>query len=431
MGLGLLGRGLGDIKFLSQCGADLIVTDLKPAKELKFSLLKLKKFKNIKYVLGRHRLEDFRNRDMVLKAAGVPLNSAYIAEARKRKIPIEMSASLFAKLAPKIKIVGVTGTRGKSTVTHLIYEILKKSGQRVILGGNVKGVSTLALLPKIKTGDILVLELDSWQLQGFGESKISPHISVFTTFLPDHLNYYGGSLNKYFKDKANIFKFQTAEDYLVLSESAARELKARSKEKIQSKVIIAKGEILPPNLSLKIPGAHNRLNAALAFSVSKILKIPENQTRKIISEFKGVPGRLEKLCAFRGVNIYNDTTSTTPDAVEAALKALSKNKNLILIMGGADKKLNFTDVLKILPRYVKAIVLLPGTGSNIIRPALKKIKNFEVREVSNLKTALIASLKIAKKGDSIVFSPGFASFGMFKNEFDRGEQFVKLVKNLK
>ena len=116
---------------------------------------------------------------------------------------------------------------------------------------------------------------------------------------------------------------------------------------------------------------------------------------------------------------------------ERELKALSKNKNLVLIMGGADKKLNFTNVLKILPRYAKTIILLPGTGSNAVRPAIEKIKNFKVQGVSNLKTALIASLKIVKRGDLIVFSPGFASFGMFKNEFDRGEQFVRAVRTLR
>ena len=207
LGLGLLGRGVGDAEFLAECGADLLVTDKKTKEELKPSLERLAKFPNIKFVLGEHRLEDFKNRNFILKGAGVPLDSPYIEEARKNAVPIEMSASLFAKLAPKgVKIVGITGTRGKTTTTMLIYEILKEAfGQdKVFLGGNIKDMVTLPLLKSVKENDYVVMELDSWQLQGFDEAKISPNVAVFTTFLEDHMNYYSGSMEKYFADKANI-----------------------------------------------------------------------------------------------------------------------------------------------------------------------------------------------------------------------------------
>ena len=145
MGLGLLGRGVGDAKYLAECGADLIITDLKTHEQLAESVTQLNSFPNIRFVLGEHRLEDFNNRDLILKAAGVPLHSIYIAEAKKNNIPVRMSADLFAEISG-IQTVGVTGTRGKSTVAHMIYEILKSSGKPVLLGGNVRGVSNLALL---------------------------------------------------------------------------------------------------------------------------------------------------------------------------------------------------------------------------------------------------------------------------------------------
>jgi UDP-N-acetylmuramoylalanine--D-glutamate ligase len=189
MGLGLLGRGVGDARFLAQCGAELLVTDLKPATELRSSLEKLKAFPNITFHLGGHQLEDFRNRDLIIKAAGVPLNSPYVAEAKKNSIPVRMSADLFAQLAG-VPIVGVTGTRGKSTVTHLIAHVLKQVGKKVLLGGNVRGTSTLELLSQVTSDTIAVLELDSWQLQGFGEAKMSPNVAVFTNLLADHQNYY-------------------------------------------------------------------------------------------------------------------------------------------------------------------------------------------------------------------------------------------------
>jgi UDP-N-acetylmuramoylalanine--D-glutamate ligase len=418
MGLGLLGRGLGDVQFLAEAGAELIVTDLKTVEQLEPTLKKLAKFKNIKFVLGQHRLEDFHNRDFILKAGGVPLDSIYIAEARKQKIPIKMSESWFAEFAP-VKIIGVTGTRGKSTVTQLIYEILcavprLRSGQKnpqIFLGGNVRGVSTLSLLKKVKPGDIVVMELDSWRLQGFGESRLSPHIAVFTNLLPDHLNYYGGDLEKYFADKANIFKYQKTGDYLICGSNIAARLAAKPVE------------ALPKSWKLKLPGEHNRENAAFAKNVAEIVGVKSVLIKKVITGFTGVAGRLELVKTIKGIKIYNDTTSTTPAALAAALRALGKNKNIILIMGGADKNLDFAEVFPLIKKYCKEVILLPGTGTNKL--------TLDGEKVETLKQAVESAMNKAKSGEIILFSPGFASFGLFKNEFDRGDQFNALVSGLK
>ena len=178
------------------------------------------------------------NTDMVIKTAGAPLDSPYIAEARKNNIPIEMDASLFAKLTAlstsNVDIIGITGTRGKSTVTHLIYSIIKNYGRRVYLGGNVKGLATLPLLKKVKSEDIVVMELDSWQLQGFADAKISPNIAVFTTFLPDHQNYYKNDMDRYFSDKANIYRWQKDEDCLIAGVKTAKLIK----EKVTNSVLL-------------------------------------------------------------------------------------------------------------------------------------------------------------------------------------------------
>ncbi|MCX6703009.1 MAG: UDP-N-acetylmuramoyl-L-alanine--D-glutamate ligase [Candidatus Wolfebacteria bacterium] len=418
MGLGLLGRGLHDIKFLAECGAKLIVTDLKTKEQLKSSLLKLKKFKNVAYRLGGHKLEDFRNRDMIIKAAGVPLKSPFITEARKNNIPVEMSSALFARLSG-IPIIGVTGTRGKSTVTHLIYHLLKTAKLKVLLGGNIKGISTLALLNKVKSGDIAVLELDSWQLQGFGGMKMSPHIAVFTNLLPDHQNYYENDMDRYFTDKANIFKFQTKKDFTIAGASIAGRIKTKGKK------IIPK--FLPSSWLIKLPGKHNRNNAALAIAAVKIFGLNDEIIKKGLRTFNGVPGRLELIREVRGIKFYNDTTATTPDATRIGLMALGKNNKLILIMGGSDKKLNMDSLLKIIPKYCKKIILLPGTGTDNL-PA--KFKNNCV-SASTMKEAVREAVKISKQGDIVLLSPAFASFGLFKNEFDRGEKFNQLVRKLK
>ncbi|MEK7069687.1 MAG: Mur ligase family protein, partial [Patescibacteria group bacterium] len=279
MGLGILGRGVNVAKFLAECGAELMITDLKTEEQLASSLKKLSKFSNIKYVLGKHELGDFQNKDMIIKAAGVPLDSPYIAEARKNNIPVEMDASLFVKIVKlghsmsKLQVIGVTGTRGKSTVTHLIYEIIKNSGRQVFLGGNVKGLATLPLLKKVKAGDIVVMELDSWQLQGFGDAQISPNIAVFTTFLPDHQNYYKNDMDKYFSDKANIYRWQKENDWLVVGPRTAKLIKEKYKNGIKGQVVVADKKSIPRGWKVKLLGEHNLGNIVLAIEAARKIGI--------------------------------------------------------------------------------------------------------------------------------------------------------------
>ncbi len=207
----------------------------------------------------------------------MPLDSPYIAEAHKHGIPVEMSAALFTALSPAT-VIGITGTRGKSTVTHLLYEVLrdayKLSRVNVFLGGNVRGVSTLPFLRQTKKGDIAVLELDSWQLQGFGERKISPHIAVFTNFYNDHLNYYKGKLEQYLADKANIFLYQKQNDYLVTGITVGHLITAKYFEKLQNQPLSVSGSVVPKDWKLQIKGEHNVDNIALAINVANIIGVP-------------------------------------------------------------------------------------------------------------------------------------------------------------
>lgn len=432
LGLGLLGRGVNVAKFLAEFGAELTITDLKSAEMLAPSLKQLSKFPNIRYVLGEHRVEDFQHRDMIIKSAGVPLDSPYIAEARKNKIPVEMDASLFAKFT-SATIVGVTGTRGKSTVTHLLKHILDIAYPRhIFVGGNVRGMATLPLLKKAKTGDIVILELDSWQMQGFGDAKLSPHISVFTNFLRDHMNYYKRNMSKYFGDKANIFKYQNEDEILVMSEQAAQEIKDRFKGNIKSTILVAKKSIVPKTWKVKILGEHNRTNIACAMLVCRELDVDEKVIKKGIETFAGVQGRLECVATVGGVKYYNDTTATTPDGNRVALQALTKKgkKNIVLIAGGADKDLDYTDMARLVHKTVKGLVLIEGAATEKLLVKIPQKTSYPVFITDSMKEAVEHAQEIARKGDTVLLSPGAASFGIFKNEFDRGDQFVKMVKNL-
>lgn len=426
MGLGLLGRGMGDARFLAAHGAELIITDLKSEEQLKDSLTKLKEFTNITYVLGEHRLEDFVGRDFILKAAGIPLDSIYLKEAERNGIPVKMSASWFLELS-NMPSIGVTGTRGKSTVTHMIAAILKEAQWPMLLGGNVRGVSTLSLLEEAEEGMIALLELDSWQLQGFGDTKLSPSVSVFTTFLSDHMNYYKGDMGAYLADKANIFLYQDPEDTLVLGAQCAERIQDVYADRIRAHTVIAGAHDFRSDWSLRIPGEHNRYNAALATEAARALDIDDAVIQKALEEFTGVPGRLEHVRSKDGIDFYNDTTATTPDATIAALEALAYDRegSTILIMGGADKGLSMGSLLESVRENARHVVLLAGSGTERISTELPGASI-----VGSLEEAVRDAYAHASPGDAIVLSPAFASFGMFKNEYDRGDQFNELIRNL-
>ncbi len=431
MGLGLLGRGIADARFLAECGAEVLVTDLKDEKVLKTSVDQLRKFSNITFILGEHRPEDFRNCDFVLKAAGVPLESPFLEEARKNRIPIEMDESLFAKIAQGVTLVGITGTRGKSTTTHLIFEMLKKKYEKkVFLAGNIRGKATLPLLSEVSPGDIIVLELSSWQLQGFHDAAVSPNVGVFTNFLDDHLNYYHGDRDLYFKDKAAIFRFQKKGDTCVVGAQVAPLL---AEESLQGNLIVARKEDVPSSWKRVLPGEHNQENIACAIHVARTLEVSDKDIQEVVETFKGVEGRLQLVRESNGVAFYNDTTATTPDATFAGLKALGGKKPLVLIMGGTDKGLSFDQVLRAFPQYAQGVVLLPGTGTERIITHIQKL-SFEkgVHQEDTLTGALnkAQTLLHGEKQGIILFSPGFASFGMFQNEFDRSDQFLALVETL-
>jgi len=426
MGLGLLGRGLADARFLAEIGAEVTVTDLKKEKELKPSL-KLLKGLPIKFVLGKHRERDFKNCDYLIRNPAVPLNSAYIKIAKKAGVKIYMDEALFALYAP-VKIIGVTGTRGKTTTATLIYQIIKKAGLRVYLAGNILGLATLPLLRNIRQGDWVVMELSSWQLQGFAKIKKSPHIGVITSIFPDHLNRYS-SMETYIDDKKTIFRFQKKGDYLILNQDQkiTREF---GKEALVSKLVGFSQKDIPEDWQLKIIGQHNHLNAAAACRVAQLLGINKSVVKEVIEEFPGVEYRLEIKRRLKGVTFVNDTTSTTPAALEAGLRAF--DRPIILIAGGARKNLPLKKVAKTTVQKAKKIVLLKGSGTEEFKKMIIKFGGKEqiVGLFDNLKQAVFFAFSQAQSGEIVLFSPGFASFGMFKNEFDRGEQFNRIVEQL-
>ena len=427
MGLGLLEGGVGVAKFFCKQGADVLVTDLKTKRQLKESIDKLKGL-SIEFVLGKHRKEDFINTDLVIKNPGVPADSPYLKIAKKHKIPIKTDVSIFFDLC-QTPIIGVTGTKGKSTVATLIYLLLKKKYPKTILAGNI-GVSPLEILSKIKTYSLrsqnldllrykhinlkltkkskVVLELSSFELE---DLKKSPHIAVITTLFPDHLNRYK-NFREYVAAKKSIFKYQKKNDILILNYDNPEVRKLASEA--PSKVLFFRNS-----------------NVSAALAVAKIFKISKKDIKKVLSIFKGVPNRRELIATKKGVRYINDTTATTPQSVILAINTFKKrfpNSGIILIAGGLDKNLNYKNLAEEIKRNVSSLILLPGTASKKIKKGLEKFDKIYL--VKSMREAVKKAARLAQKGNIVLLSPGAASFNLFKNEFDRGEQFKEAVKNL-
>ena len=432
MRIGLLGRGVGDTAFLAEMGAQVLVVDDAPQEVMRPSVDALKEYSNITFKFGPYEKSDFTDCDFVLVGAGTPLQSPELAAAREASVPLKQSAAWFAELS-KVPVIGVTGTRGKSTVTHMIHHVLSEiTGENILLGGNVRGVSNLQLLHEVKEDSLCVMELDSWQLQGWGWAKISPMVAVFTNFMEDHLNYYQSdgktkveAMNLYFADKANIFRYQDESGVLITTPEVFDRAKQLPGVTLGQEVLIVDDSVLPEDTLLAMPGEHNRQNAALAYEALKAVSLTDDEIFTGLASFPGVPGRLQFLGENDGVKIINDNNSTTPQATIAGLHAVGNpdEKNIVLIAGGAYKDVSIDALPNPIQQYCKKVILLPGTGSD------KLVKLIDAQPVADMNEAVAAALAVAKSGDTILFSPGFASFGLFKNEYERNDAFVAAIQN--
>ncbi|MEK7627229.1 MAG: UDP-N-acetylmuramoyl-L-alanine--D-glutamate ligase, partial [Patescibacteria group bacterium] len=350
-------------------------------------------------------------------------------------------------------IIGITGTKGKSTITTLIYKLLKLKYKKTFLGGNIQK-SVLKILPKLDKKSLVVLELSSWQLEGLVRHKKSPYIALITNILPDHLNTYG-SFEKYFAAKKNIYKHQQLGDFLILNydDDNLRRIGRKSfkgnilyyslNKNLRNAIAYVKnGNIFYKDYSichtkdLKIKGEHNLRHILGALTMISRYNIPLSGIRHTILNFKGIPGRFEKITEKNGIKYINDTTATNPDAVIEALKTgggENSQKKIVLICGGVDKNLDgYRQLAKYMQKFVKNIVLLPGTATEKLKKELISLKiSVPIIEADSMKMAVKKAAVCAVKGDMVMLSPGAASFGLFVNEFDRGNQFVEEVKILK
>ncbi|MDP3772146.1 MAG: UDP-N-acetylmuramoyl-L-alanine--D-glutamate ligase [bacterium] len=433
MGLGLHGGGVGTVKFLVRHGALVTVTDLRTRVVLQPSLTTLASCPTVAYVLGEHREKDFTDTDLILKNPGVRPDSPYLAAARAAGISVTTDLGIFFRICPA-RIIGVTGTRGKSTTAWLIWKFLRTKKRRVYLGGNIRR-SVLEFAESLRRGDTVVLELSSFQLEDLRSERRSPHIAVMTNILRDHLNWHP-TMAAYQHAKEVIFAFQKKDDYLYINpnDTALRHMAEKTCAHVEAPA--APKKFLP--LIDNRLGEHYRAAVGLAIAVARHERIPFGVIERVLASFRGLPARQEIIASIGGVSFVNDTTATVPDATIAALRRFrprAREHALVLIAGGQDKKLDFTEFVRVVAEYVDVLILLPGTATDSIRMMLAKKKDHtRLREIHDAKTmtdAIDEAWRGRRAGDWIILSPGATSFGLFTNEFNRGDMFAEAVEKLK
>lgn len=378
---------------------------------------------------GKKYLDTLKNYDVIIKSPGIPYLPE-IKKARKRGKIITSATNIFFDNF-KGKIIGITGTKGKSTTTSLIYEILKNGGFDVYLVGNI-GHPALDLLDKMNDNSIVVFELSSFQLS---DLTLSPHIVVITNIFPEHLDWHG-SFEDYKKSKENIIKFQNELDYLIYNENDPEVLRIVQKSKA-SKIpfsLSRRNEILEGIIEEKdvpLTGQFNVGNVIPAIITAKLFNIQNEKITKGIRNFKPLPDRLEFVGKIKGIRFYNDSLATNPMATIVAIEALGNDVET-LITGGFDRGLDYSILGRVIFKSkIKNLILFPTTGEkiwNAVRNSNKyqksSIKKFDV---NNMKEAVRLAYKYTKSGKICLLSPASASFNLFRDYKDRGNQFKRWV----
>lgn len=448
VGLGLHGGGVATVRWLVQQGAIVRVTDIQTAKQLAASLAKLRGIRAV-FHLGGYQAADWAWAERMVVNPGVQIDKhPQISAAMRRGVMVENEASIFVRKFPG-KIIGLTGTRGKTTTTLLLGAILKQAHRDTIVSGNVRQVPMLEYLPRTSASTWAVLELSSYQLERLPVVGHPIHMSVMTNLKNDHIDRHG-SLSAYTQIKYNIFRGQTQSDKKVLNwdDPACRRAK-----KIGHGQTTWFGLMLPKNTNgvtlknswvveqsaekiiklfplrlWKLPGEHNQENILAAVAAARAMGVNTKTIQHAVKLFQGVPFRQQYILTYRGHELINDTAATSPDATLAAISVYPRG---VYIVGGTDKQLDFKSLAREIVRRNIPIVFLPGSATVTLQTSLRTLKYRQpIITVQSMPSALSTALAVAERQQEIILSPGAASFGIFRHEFDRGEQFNRAIKKL-
>ena len=435
--LGMARSGIAIAKLLANYQNEIIITDLKNQEE---EVIQELESLNIKIVVTEKQEELIDSSfDIVIKNPAIIRTNPAVLKAKSLNIPVinEMEAS-FPLLPKNVTIIGITGSNGKTTTTTMVYEMLKRSGKEVYLGGNI-GTPLASLIPTIKENSILVLEISDHQLCDM--YKFKTNISVLTNLSQVHLDFHGNSYDTYKNTKKKIFNNHTKEDIAILNKEdqdvinltediPSSKLYFSSKEKADAYLdghdIICYGENIIKIDDITVKGIHNYENIMVALLIAKKFGVSNEIIRDFLKEFKGVEHRIEFVREINKRKFYNDSKATNNKSTIIALSAF--NSSVILLMGGLDRNIPFDEIAPYLTN-VKTIICFGQTKEKIAQFA--KQNNKEVIILNNLQEATKKAYEISQEEDTILLSPACASWDQYPDFETRGEEFKNIVNNLK
>lgn len=394
----------------------------------------LKQDENIECISGGKYLDNLDEYDIIMKAPGIAFVGMDISSFKEKiKSELELLLEFFQN-----KTIGVSGTKGKSTTSSLIYKVLKDQNVKTLFLGNI-GIPAFDFLDDIEEDTTIVLEMSSHQLEFM---NVSPNISILTNLFPEHLDHYN-SYEDYAKAKCNIFKYQKSEDYFLynsdnenlkqfVSDTKSNVIKVSISGDENADIRLVGDKVLYKGKSIydkkeprNLLGDYNLNNIMFVLGVSQILKLDLNKTIKSISEFKTLPHRLEFVAEVDGVKYYDNSIATIPDATIEAVRALKEVDTLII--GGMDRGIDYSDFAMFLDESdVNNVICMPKTGHDIA----KEMKTNKYFIVDTLEEAVSIAKKVTTKGKICLLSPAAASYGFFKNFEEKGDLYQKLVKDM-
>lgn len=431
MNIALLGfdlEGRASYDYFASCGDTITICDQNPDVELPAGVASQ---------LGENYLDDLDRFDLLVRTPGLH-PAKILAKNPGLSAKITSGTNEFLKSVQTNNIIGVTGTKGKGTTSTLIAKMLEAAGRKVFLGGNI-GVPALSFVQQAGPDDWVVLELSSFQLQ---DIQYSPHLAVCLMIVPEHLNWHA-DMNEYLHAKANLFAHQTADDvaiYFAGDDDSCEIANTSPGEKlpfftppgaaVEKGVISISGQEVIQTSELKLLGEHNWQNVCAAITAAWQAGVKDVRVmHRVLASFSGLPHRLELVRELGGVNYYDDSFGTTPETAIVAMQAFAEPK--VLILGGSDKGAEYTDLAEAVKASNVRQVLLIGDQADRIKQALDAAGYSSYQAGGTTMAEIITTARqLAKPGDVVLLSTGCASFGMFHDYKDRGDQFKQVVQAL-
>ena len=420
--------GVGAAVLAKQKGYQVFLTD---SGEISLNLQKELTKHEISYEEKGHNIEKLDNYDLIIKSPGVPRTASLLVKAIEMDVPVWSEIEFGFRFCDS-KIIGITGSNGKTTTTALTYHLLKNAGVKVAIGGNY-GIGFCRLLSEVGKWDWIVLELSSFQLEDLDSFR--PDIAVLLNITEDHLDRYDYDILKYGSAKLNIVENQERDDtFIYNAEDPITKILLKDRKLKMNTIEVSYDNYgngiyskeLHTYFDIKLYGKHNLFNAFCAISIARIMGVTDQQIGLGLKIFKNVPHRLEKVVSIDQVAFVNDSKATNVDAVYYALEGLGSS--IIWIAGGTDKGNDYSKLMPIVGEKVKALICLGIDNKKLKSTFNNKIEAiYETREMTE---AVKLAYDLSKSGDTILLSPACASFDLFKNYIDRGNQFKEAVWKL-